>query len=91
MESMVLYEVSERIAYITLNRPDKRNALNDEMVEALYAAFCRAEEDEQAKVVVLQNLSSLTTTRVEEPIFFWLVNGFEAATALFILRLASSK
>lgn len=54
MESMVLYEVSERIAYITLNRPDKRNALNDEMVEALYAAFCRAEEDEQAKVVVLR-------------------------------------
>lgn len=54
MEDIVLYEVSERIAYITLNRPDKRNALNDAMVEALHAAFRRAEEDEQAKVVVLR-------------------------------------
>lgn len=49
----VLYEVRNRIAYITLNRPDKRNALNHEMVNALTDAFKTAEKDEHAKVVVL--------------------------------------
>lgn len=49
----VLYEVRNRIAYITLNRPDKRNALNHEMVKSLTETFKNAEKDEQAKVVVL--------------------------------------
>jgi methylglutaconyl-CoA hydratase len=59
MENVVLYEVSERVAYITLNRPDKRNALNDEIVEALHEAFCRAEADGQVKVVVLRAKGSV--------------------------------
>ena len=47
------YEVADRIATITLNRPEKRNALNAEMVTALKAAFSRAETDQEAKVIVL--------------------------------------
>lgn len=54
MESIVLYEVHERVAYITLNRPDKRNALNQALIEALDDAFVRAEQDARAKVVVLR-------------------------------------
>ena len=53
--STVLYEVRNRIAYITLNRPDKRNALNHEMVQALTKNFQIAEQDEAAKVVVLRS------------------------------------
>lgn len=49
----VLYEVSDRVAYITLNRPEKRNALNSELVTELLDAFERVEQDETAKVVVL--------------------------------------
>ncbi len=49
----VTYEVADRVGTITLNRPDKRNALSGDMVEELKAAFGRAEEDEQVKVVVL--------------------------------------
>jgi len=50
---MVLYKVEDRVAWITLNRPDKRNALNAEMVSALKDALSRAESDQSAKVIVI--------------------------------------
>ena len=34
-EEVVLYEVSERIATVTLNRPEKRNALNSDVLRLL--------------------------------------------------------
>ena len=54
MEALVQYEVRHQVAYITLNRPEKRNALNDHFVQALRAAFAKAAEDSSAKVIVLQ-------------------------------------
>src|SRR5579871_6648817 len=51
---LVLYSVKDRIGYITLNRPEKRNALSHELVTALKDAFAKAEEDTNVKVVVLQ-------------------------------------
>ena len=50
----VQYEVEERIGFITLNRPEKRNALNATLVGELKAAFDQAEEDEAVKVIVLK-------------------------------------
>lgn len=52
--SLVLYQVNNRVAEITLNRPEKRNALNPALVEALKSAFKKAKEDENAKIVVLK-------------------------------------
>jgi len=52
-EPLVLYSVSERIATITINRPEKRNALSPELVNMLTETFIRASEDEEAKVVIL--------------------------------------
>lgn len=49
----VRYEVSNRVATITLDRPEKRNALSGEMVTELKSAFSRASDDERVKVVVL--------------------------------------
>ena len=49
----VTYQVEDRIGTITLNRPDKRNALSGMMVEELKSAFARAEADDEVKVVVL--------------------------------------
>lgn len=45
MTDAVLYELNDRIATITLNRPDTRNALSDEVVPALIAQLERAEAD----------------------------------------------
>lgn len=53
MMSAVTYHTGNRIATITLNRPDKRNALNGEVVRALREAFAKAEADENVKVIVL--------------------------------------
>jgi methylglutaconyl-CoA hydratase len=52
--SLVIYTVQDRIGYITLNRPEKRNALSGDMVTELKAAFARAEADETVKVIVLK-------------------------------------
>lgn len=49
----ILYEVTGALAYITLNRPDKRNALDALILDELSRAFAQAGDDEQVKVVVL--------------------------------------
>lgn len=47
-------EVSNRIGYVTLNRPEKRNALSHQLVAELKAAITSAEEDDHVKVIVLR-------------------------------------
>ena len=55
MEEMkfVTYQVAQRVATITLNRPEKRNALNAQVVTELKQAFAQAAKDKEAKVIVL--------------------------------------
>ena len=50
---VVLYEVRGRVAVITINRPDKRNALNTQVRAGLHAAFARAAADDAVRVLVL--------------------------------------
>lgn len=50
----IIYESKDKIAYITLNRPDKRNALNHQVVSELKEAFHTASDDDQAKVIILK-------------------------------------
>lgn len=49
----VLYDVDGVVARITLNRPEKRNALNDELIAALKEALRRAHDEEDVRVVVV--------------------------------------
>ena len=49
----MLYEVSDGIATVTLNDPEKRNRLSAEMRTQLVAAIQRAREDSDARAVVL--------------------------------------
>lgn len=51
---LVDYSVKDRIGFITLNRPEKRNALSFELVEELKINFARAEGDDGVKVIVLR-------------------------------------
>ena len=48
------YEVDGRLAYITLNRPAKRNALSADVVTELKQAFETAEADDDVKVIILR-------------------------------------
>ena len=52
-ESSILYEVKDRIAYIKLNRPEKMNAVNPDVLRELETAIIHCEENEQVRSVVL--------------------------------------
>jgi len=52
-ESLVLSERRGAVALLTLNRPDKLNAVNVQMIEALDRALDAAEADESVRVIVL--------------------------------------
>ncbi|MEQ9414666.1 MAG: enoyl-CoA hydratase/isomerase family protein [Cyclobacteriaceae bacterium] len=52
--SNVLYEVKDRVCFLTLNRPEKKNALNATMVSDLKSQFAKAEGDPSVKVIVLK-------------------------------------
>jgi len=49
----VIYEVKENIAKITMNRPEKRNALNHALLRDLDTALDQAENDPEVRVVIL--------------------------------------
>lgn len=51
--TVALYEKRDRIAYITLNRPDALNALDDAMNAALEAIWRDFERDESVDVAIL--------------------------------------
>lgn len=55
----VVYNTDERIAHITINRPEKRNALNAKLVEELIDAFSTAENDPNVKIVILDSSSNV--------------------------------
>ncbi|WP_280264707.1 enoyl-CoA hydratase [Nocardia wallacei] len=50
----IRYEVADRIATITLDRPEAANAQNRELLDELDAAWVRAGDDEQVSVIVLR-------------------------------------
>ncbi|TAD96696.1 MAG: enoyl-CoA hydratase/isomerase family protein [Bacteroidetes bacterium] len=52
---LLKYRVENRVAYITLNRPEKRNAFSYDLVTALKKAFSDAEHDRNVKVIVLES------------------------------------
>jgi len=50
----VIYEVKEQIATITMNRPEKMNALNTTLWNEVNSAFQIAEHDPDVRVVILK-------------------------------------
>ncbi|HEY6806205.1 MAG TPA: enoyl-CoA hydratase-related protein [Pyrinomonadaceae bacterium] len=51
--NVVLYSVENSIAWLTLNRPDKRNALNDDLIAALKTTLAEANRDESVRAIVI--------------------------------------
>ncbi len=53
-ETVVLYEIDDKVSVITLNRPDKLNAISPELMQQLLGAFARADEEPATSVVLLR-------------------------------------
>lgn len=53
MTTEITYAVDDRIATITLNRPEKMNAITTEMREGLIEAFGRADADPAVRAIVV--------------------------------------
>ena len=53
MEQQVTYASSGAVAVITIDRPDKRNAINPDVVAGISAHLQQAEDDDPVRVVVL--------------------------------------
>jgi enoyl-CoA hydratase/carnithine racemase len=56
----VLYDAADGIATISLNQPDSRNALSDELLDDLLAAFEAARDDDGVRCVVLTSTHDTT-------------------------------
>src|ERR1044072_9706310 len=53
-DEKVLYEVKDKIAWITLDRPESLNAVNRDMVKLIVEYCRRAEEDHDVQVVIFK-------------------------------------
>ncbi len=94
--STVLYDVSDHIATITLNRPEARNAINGQLRTELNAAWTSFLEDEDAWVAILAatgdvfcagaDLKDGAGSTGHFPGTFWekpTINSFESGLELF--------
>jgi methylglutaconyl-CoA hydratase len=54
----VLFAVEDGVARITMNRPEKRNALNDELIAGLKEALRGADHDESVRAAILMGSGS---------------------------------
>ncbi|MBB5174133.1 enoyl-CoA hydratase/isomerase family protein [Texcoconibacillus texcoconensis] len=54
MTKSVLYEVHDSVAYLTLYRPEVKNALNETMHKELRESLIAAKEDDEVLVIILQ-------------------------------------
>ena len=52
-DAAVLYEVSDYIATITLNRPENRNSMTEDILEGILDATGRVRKDESVRCVVI--------------------------------------
>ena len=49
----ILLEIDDKLAYITINRPKKLNALNKETIAELHEAFAEVDSDDTIRVIIL--------------------------------------
>lgn len=53
MSSEVLFDVRDHVAYVTINRPERRNALSLGVTKELVEIFCQANDDSDVWAVLL--------------------------------------
>lgn len=66
MDSQVVtWEVKDGIGAITLNRPEKRNAINGEVLEGIQKAFSELSVNLEARVILLQGAGSAFSAGID--------------------------
>jgi enoyl-CoA hydratase len=53
MDALILTEIRNQIAFLTINRPQQLNALNKDTIEALHNALAAADADSAVGVIIL--------------------------------------
>src|SRR3954468_21869976 len=81
----VRYEVAEGVATIALDQPDSRNALSDELLTDLLAAFAAARHDDEVRAVVLTSTHETTFSAGGS------LSGFPADQPLVLKHWATTK
>ena len=54
-QELILYEVKNRIATITIDRPEKAHAFSIEMLQMMHSRLKEADEDELAKCILIKS------------------------------------
>jgi E-phenylitaconyl-CoA hydratase len=52
-EKLIRYKKRDKIAYISINRPDKFNAFNDDVIKQMVDVWAKFKEDKDAWVAIL--------------------------------------
>lgn len=55
MNDLIIYSLENRIATVTLNRPEKSNALNPDLIGAIIKALEKASTDEKVKIIIIKS------------------------------------
>ena len=53
MDKVVLYEINEGVAVITFNRPDRYNAVNQDLVDGISKSLDRAKNDQSIRAIII--------------------------------------
>ncbi len=90
---LVLFELRGNVSILTLNRPDRRNALSQPLIEALRLSFERARSDSKVRSVVLTGSGSsfcagMDLAELQESIAPGKAQGEESVVWQDALRLA---
>lgn len=62
MNDEITLEIAERVALITLNRPQHANSLSIGLLEGLSAAYQRCDQDDEIRIVVITGAGSVFST-----------------------------
>ena len=54
-QELILYEVKDRVATITINRPDKAHAFSISMLQMMHSRLVEADRDELAKCILIKS------------------------------------
>src|SRR2546423_12849547 len=67
MSDALLIDVTDGVMTLTINRPDKRNAIDGTVLDGLEAGLHRARRDEDVRVVVLRGAGAYFSAGIDLP------------------------